>query len=78
MVKPKACRKHELVCKLILPIGTKDDRFEKWSPNWDGPYRIKECFPWKAYIIETLEGQQFPKAFNRKYLKKYLISQIFG
>ena len=40
-IKPKAFRERDLVWKLILLIGTNDGRFGKWSPNLDGPYRIR-------------------------------------
>jgi hypothetical protein len=73
-VKPKAFREGDLVWKLIFPIGTKDAQFGKWSPNWEGPYQVKQCLPGNAYIIETLEGEKFTKAFNGKYLKKYFPS----
>ena len=53
-----------------LPIGSKDNKFGKWSPNWEGPYRIKRCAPGNAYILETLKGKD-GRAINGKYLKKY-------
>ena len=34
-VKVKTFAQGDLVSKLILPIGTKDSRFGKWSPMWD-------------------------------------------
>jgi hypothetical protein len=61
----------DFVWKLILPIRTKCSKFGKWSPNWKGPYRISRSAPGNAYILETLEGVEFPKALNGKYLKKY-------
>lgn len=39
-VKIKEFLKWELVWKLILPIGSRDQKFGKWSPTWEGPYRI--------------------------------------
>ena len=55
-----------------LPIGSKDSKFGKWSPNWEGPYQIKRCAPDNAYILETLRGEEeFGRAINEKYLKKY-------
>ena len=57
--------------KLILPIGTKSLKFGKWSPNWEGTYRISRSAPGNAYILENLEGVEFPRALNGKYLKKY-------
>jgi len=70
-VKAKEFAYGDLVWKLILPIGTKSSKFGKWSPNWEGPYRINRSAPGNAYILETLEGVEFPRALNGKYLKKY-------
>jgi hypothetical protein len=62
----------DLVWKVKLPIGSKDSKFGKWSPNLDGPYRIKRCVPSDTYILEMLEGEEeFDKAINGKFLKKY-------
>ena len=71
MVKAKEFVNGDLVWKLILPIGTKSSKFGKWSPNWEGPYRISRSAPGNAYILETLEGVEFPRALNGKYLKRY-------
>jgi hypothetical protein len=70
-VKTKEFADGELVWKLILPIGTKSSKFGKWSPNWEGPYRINRSAPGNTYILETLEGVEFSRALNGKYLKKY-------
>jgi hypothetical protein len=70
-VKAKEFADGDLVWKLILPVGTKSSKFGKWSPNWEGPYRIRHSAPGNAYILETLEGVEFPRALNGKYLKKY-------
>ncbi|GKV48631.1 hypothetical protein SLEP1_g55429 [Rubroshorea leprosula] len=37
-VKGKNLAVRDLVCKAILPLGKKDHRFGKWSPNWEGPF----------------------------------------
>jgi hypothetical protein len=39
-VRPKSFQVGELVWKTILPLGTKDIQFGKWSPSWEGPYKI--------------------------------------
>ena len=70
-VKNKEFSQGELVWKVILPIGTRDSKFGKWSPTWEGPYRINRCVPGNAYILETLQGEEFSRALNGKYLKKY-------
>jgi hypothetical protein len=69
-VKIKSFSQGEFVWKLVLSIGTKDSKFGKWSPTWEGPYRINWCAPGNAYILETLEGEEFPRALNGKYLNK--------
>ena len=70
-VKEKAFEENELVWKLILPIGSKDNQFGKWSPNWEGPFRISRCVPRNVYVLKSLEGEEFNRALNGKYLKKY-------
>jgi len=59
-VKAKEFADGDLVWKLILPIGTKSSKFGKWSPNWEGPYRINRSAPSNSYILETLEELNFP------------------
>lgn len=73
-VKLKEFHERELVWELVLPIGSKDNKYSKWSPNWEGPYRVSRCIPGNAYILETLEGETYPKVLNGKYLKKYYSS----
>ena len=71
-VKNKQFYEGELVQKVRLSIGSKDNRFSKWLPNQEGPYWIKRCAPNNAYILETLGGEEeFDRAINGKYLKKY-------
>ena len=70
-VKAKSFGQGDLVWKLVLPIGTKDPKFVKWSPTWEGPYKISRCVPGNTYNLETLEGEEFFSALNGKYLKKY-------
>ena len=61
----------ELVWKVILPIGSKDSIFGKWSPNWEGPYQITRVAPGNAYFYETFEGEEYSRSVNGKYFKKY-------
>ena len=76
-VKAKQFHKGELVWKLILPIGTKDSAYGKWSPNWEGSYHITRWVPSNAYFYETLEGEEFNIALNRKAHQEVL-SQYLG
>ena len=59
-VKAKEFADGDLVWKLVLPIGAKSSKFGKWSPNWEGPYQINRSAPGNNYILETLEGVEFP------------------
>jgi hypothetical protein len=34
-VKLKSFQVGDMVWKTILPVGTKDHKFEKWSPSWE-------------------------------------------
>ncbi|KAM1027714.1 hypothetical protein FF1_040409 [Malus domestica] len=37
-VKQKTFDEEELVWQIVLPVGMKDPKFGKWSPNWEGPF----------------------------------------
>ena len=58
-VKAKEFTDGYLVSKIILSIETRSSKFRKWSPNWEGPYRISRSALGNAYILETLEGVEF-------------------
>jgi hypothetical protein len=70
-VKVKQFAGGDLVWKALLPIGTKYSAFGKWSPNWEGPFRVVRWTPGNAYILKTLLGEEFTAAINGRYLKKY-------
>ena len=70
-VKPKNFLVGELVWKTVLPLKTKDRKFGKWSPSWEGPYKVKRVVPGNAYVLEDLQGNELPKALNGRFLKKY-------
>src|SRR5512139_3105533 len=73
-VKAKLFQVGDLVWKTILPLGTRSREFGKWSPNWEGPYRVCGIVRGNAYFLETLQGECFQQAINGKYLKKYFPS----
>jgi hypothetical protein len=73
-VKLKEFQVRDLVWETVLPLGTKDAAYGKWSPNWHGPYRIDQVLPRNAYMLEELDGVKFPVAVNGQHLKKYLPS----
>ena len=70
-VREKSFQIGDLVWKTILPLGTKDNKFGKWSPSWEGPYKVVEIVPGNSYFVQSLQGERLPKALNGKYLKKY-------
>jgi hypothetical protein len=56
---------------MILPIGYRNSKFRKWSPNWEGPYRIVEVVLENSYMVQSIHGTLLPRTINGKYLKKY-------
>ena len=73
-VKSKSFQMGELVRKPILPIGSKCNQFSKWSPNWEGPYKVIKVIFGNSYLLETLQGEHLTREINRRYLKKYFPS----
>jgi hypothetical protein len=69
-VKVKKFAEGDLVWKVLLPIGTKYSTLGKWSPNWEGPFRVVRCTSGNAYILKTLL-EEFTAAINGRSLKKY-------
>jgi hypothetical protein len=61
----------DLVWKMILPLGTRSGKFGKWSPSWEGPFRVIQVVPGNAYFVPNHEGYSLLKALNGKYLKCY-------
>jgi uncharacterized protein YsxB (DUF464 family) len=70
-VKYKAFNLGDLVWKVILPVDRKDRVFGKWSPHWEGPFKISQVLSNGAYEIQELTPEQRTVNMNGKYLKKY-------
>ena len=66
-VKGKSFQIGELVW--ILPLGTKSNKFGKWSPSWEGPYKIVKIIFGNSYMMETLQGDHLPRAINGRCMK---------
>jgi hypothetical protein len=71
-VKVRQFAEGDLVWKALLPIGTKYSEFGKWSPNWEGPFRVVRCVPGNAYMLKTLLGEEFSAAINGRYFEEIL------
>ena len=59
-VKSKSFQVRDLVWKTILPLGMKSNNFGKWSPSWEGPYRVIKVIFVNSYMLETLQGDSLP------------------
>jgi hypothetical protein len=73
-VKSKSFQVGELVRKTILSIGSKSNQYGKWSPNWEGPYKVIKVIFGNSYLLETLQGERLTRAISGRYLKKYFPS----
>jgi hypothetical protein len=63
-VRAKSFQVVDLVWKTILPIGSKSNKFGKWSPSWEGPYKVVRVCNENSYIVEfartaTTQGTQW-------------------
>ena len=61
----------DLVWKTILSLGMKSNKFGKWSPSWESPYKIIKVISRNSYMVETVQGERLPKAINGRYLKNF-------
>ena len=77
-VKPKNFQVGDLVWEAVLPLGTKDRKYGKWSPTWHGSYKVDQVLPGIGYMLEELDGVKFPVAINGQHLKKYFPSMWEG
>ena len=68
-VKPHECREGDLVLRKIMSFNI--DSSGKWTPNFEGPYVVKKAFSSGALILETMDGDEFPRPMNADVVKKY-------
>jgi hypothetical protein len=73
-VKEKSFQVGDFIWKMILPIGSKSNKFGKWSPNWEGPYRIEEVIPGNSYMVQSIQRTSLLRALNGKYLKSTILA----
>ena len=57
IIKRKSFEVGELVWKVILLVGSKDKELCKWSPNYEGPFKVHQVLPRNAYCLENLQGE---------------------
>ncbi|XP_021809545.1 uncharacterized protein LOC110753021 [Prunus avium] len=68
-VKQKAFAEGNLVWRAVLPIGTKDPRFGKFSPNWEGSFIIERILGRGAFQLRDRDGEWHNLPINDQYLK---------
>ncbi|XP_021807706.1 uncharacterized protein LOC110751539 [Prunus avium] len=56
-VKQKTFAEGDLVWRAVLPIRTKDPRFGKFSPNWEGPFIIERILGRGAFQLKDRDGE---------------------
>jgi hypothetical protein len=61
-VKKKLFQVRDLVWKMNLPIGFRSNKFRKWSPNWEGLYRIEKVISANSYMVQSIQGTSLPRA----------------
>ncbi|XP_014506403.1 uncharacterized protein LOC106766164 [Vigna radiata var. radiata] len=69
-VKPRQFIEGDLVWRRTGEVR-KDPTHGKLSPNWEGPFKIKESLHNGAYRLETLSGKAVPNTWNISHLKFY-------
>jgi hypothetical protein len=70
-VKAKLFQDGDLVWKTILAQRSRDRKFVKWSASWEESYKITQVIYVNAYMLQTLQGEDLPKAQNGHFLKQY-------
>ncbi|KAK9750080.1 hypothetical protein RND81_02G171800 [Saponaria officinalis] len=48
-VKKKSFKVNDLVWKVRLPMGHKDHFYGKWTPQWEGPFRVVRTYSGNSY-----------------------------
>jgi hypothetical protein len=51
------------------PLRNKDRKFGKWSPSWEGLYKVKQIISGNTNLLQTLQGKDLPKALNVCFFK---------
>jgi hypothetical protein len=58
-VKAKSFQVGDLVWKTILTVGSKSNKFGKWSPSWEGPYRVVKVCSGNSYMWKLCKDNDF-------------------
>ena len=70
-VKLKSFQVGDLIWKIILPLGMKNNKFGKWSPSWEGPYKIIKVISGNSYMVEMCKVSVYQGLLMGGTLKKF-------
>ena len=60
----------DFVLRKMEAVGRANEK-GKLTPNWEGPYKIREEVRDGTYRLEDLDGRRLPRTWNADNLKKY-------
>ena len=66
--KPRSFHKGDLVWRMASKARKHEGKF---SPNWEGPFRVLKEVSKGAYRLEKLSGEPLPNTWNISHLKFY-------
>ena len=69
-VKVRKFNTRDLVLRKVSQ-ATKDPSQGKLGPAWEGPYEVICHSKEGSYYLKSLDGQELPRPWNVKHLKKY-------
>ena len=69
--KVRLCKFNEgdLVLKKVSQ-AQKDYR-GKWAPNYEGPFVVKKAFSGEAFLLASMDDEEFPSPINFNIVKRY-------
>ncbi|KAK9713122.1 hypothetical protein RND81_06G004400 [Saponaria officinalis] len=70
-VRKKFFKIDDLVWKVRLPMGHKDHFYEKWTPQWEGPFRVIKTYSGNSYGLQDMNGNTTRTKINGKFIKAY-------
>ncbi|KAK9669988.1 hypothetical protein RND81_13G168500 [Saponaria officinalis] len=70
-VRKKSFKVDDLVWKVRLPMGHKDHFYEKWTPQWEGPFRVVKIYSGNSYGLQHTDGRMIKTNINGKFIKAY-------
>ncbi|KAK9705916.1 hypothetical protein RND81_07G091700 [Saponaria officinalis] len=70
-VRKKSFKVNDLVWKVRLPMGHRDHFYGKWTPQWEGPFRVVKVYSGNSYGLQDMNGNTTTTNINGKFIKAY-------